>query len=66
MTLYVLVMIWLSAQTGLPQDWKRMGEPTTADKCVKAQLAQPIERAKDGEIKIYGCVPQSFFDEERL
>lgn len=65
MTLYVLVAIWLSAQTGFPEDWKRIGVPVPAEKCIELQLAQPAEHAKAGMIKIYGCVPQSFFGEQR-
>lgn len=59
MILYVLVAVWLNIQTGFPQNVQKLDlPPASADDCIRAQLAQPAEKPKDGQIKIYGCVPQ--------
>lgn len=59
MILYVLVAVWLNVQTGSLHNVQALDlPPVSAEACIKLQLAQPVEKPKDGQIKIYGCVPQ--------
>ena len=62
--LYVLVVVWLNAHTGLPENMKRMEyPPAPAEDCVQLQMKQSPEHPVKGQIKIYGCVPQYVFGE---
>jgi hypothetical protein len=60
---YVLVMLLWNVDTGYPDGYELKSEPVSAEECLKKLSDLPGEQPKNGNVKLYNCVPADLLKE---
>lgn len=60
---FILVTLILSSLTGQPLSFERGHSYPTAEACIEAQMAVPIQKAVNGKIGIPLCVREDMLHE---